>query len=142
MALLYHPRPGEILLCNYDTGFVAPEMTKRRPVVVVSPRLRRRDDLVAVVPLSTTCPVPVESHHCVIILAQPLPEPFDSPSMWAKCDMLATVARSRLDRFRAGRRISGGGRYYVSGQLDREQLTGIRRAILCGLGLSSLTVHL
>jgi uncharacterized protein YifN (PemK superfamily) len=142
MPLEYHPNPGEILLRNYDTGFVAPEMTKIWPVVVVSPRLRRRNDLVAVVPLSTTPPVPVEMHHCEIILAAPLPSPFDAPVMWAKCDMIATVAYSRLDRFRAGRKPGSTVRFYVSGKVDQGQLNAIRKAVLCGLGMASLTIHI
>lgn len=135
MALTYHPRPGEILLCNYDTGFVAPEMTKRRPVVVVSPRLRRRNDLVAVIPLSTTQPVPIEPYPCEIVLLTPLPAPCHAPKMWAKCDMLATVALGRLDRFRAKRTAHQPGRSYLSGQLTDPQFAEIRRAILCGLGM-------
>ncbi|MCA3598874.1 MAG: type II toxin-antitoxin system PemK/MazF family toxin [Methylobacterium sp.] len=142
MPLMYHPQPGEILLCNYDTGFLAPEMTKRRPIVVVSPRLRRRDNLLTVVPLSTTEPQPLEAHQCEIILTQPLPAPFNEPRMWAKCDMIATVAHQRLDRFRAGRRQGAVGRTYVSGRVDSAQLIAIRKAILCGIGLASLTVHL
>ncbi len=139
MPLAYHPRPGEILLCNYDSGFVAPEMVKRRPVVVVSPRLRRRAGLVAVVPLSTTVPQPVEAHQCQIVLGRPLPAPFDSPTMWAKCDMLATLSISRLDRFKVRRNA---GRTFVSGQLNAAQLKQVQAAILCGLGMASLTIHL
>lgn len=139
---MYYPKAGEILLCDYNTGFVAPEMTKRRPVVIVSPRLRKRGDLVAVVPLSTTEPVPVEAHQCQLTLSHPLPSPFDSPVMWAKCDMIATVSLARLDRFRGGRKAGSTGRFYVSGQLDAVQLTGVRAAVLCGLGLNSLTIHL
>jgi mRNA interferase MazF len=142
MALTYHPQPGEILLCNYSTGFMAPEMVKIRPVVVVSPRLRHRDNLVAVVPFSTTAPIPLEAYHCEIVLARPLSAPFDAPMMWAKCDMIATVALSRLDRFRAGRKRHSAGRMYVSGQLTPEQLSSVRKAVLCGLGLASLTIHL
>lgn len=142
MALMYYPNPGEILLCNYATGFVAPEMTKMRPVVVVSPRLRRRAHLVAVVPLSTTPPINVEPHHCAIELAKPLPSPFDNPKMWAKCDMIATVAHSRLDRFKAGRRPNGGKRAFVSGMLNPDQFRLVKSAVLCGLGFDSLTIHL
>ena len=142
MALSYHPRPGEIVLCNYGTGFIAPEMVKLRPVVIVSPRLRRRNDLVAVVPLSTTPPNPAEPHHCKFTLALPLPKPFDAPEMWAKCDMLATVALARLDRFRDRRAAGGGARRFVTGQVSAAQLIGIRKAILHGLGLGSLTIHL
>ncbi|MCH4151968.1 MAG: type II toxin-antitoxin system PemK/MazF family toxin [Sphingobium sp.] len=140
MSLMYYPRPGEILLCNYDTGFVAPEMTKLRPVVVVSPRLRKRGELVGVVPLSTTEPDQLEDHHCRIEMAKPLSQNYPSLIMWAKCDMLATVARSRLDRFKAGR--VDGSRIYVSGHLDIDQLKAVRASILYGLGLGSLTIHL
>lgn len=142
MALTYYPRVGEILLCDYATGFVAPEMVKRRPVVVVSPRLRRRSELVAVVPLSTSEPVPQEAHHCRVELQRPLPAPFDSPVMWGKCDMVATVSRARLDRFRLGRKSGHGARKFVSGQLEDDQIHAIRIAVLCGLGFDSLTIHL
>lgn len=140
MALMYYPSPGEILLCDYATGFIAPEMTKRRPVIVVSPRLRRRGNLVGVVPLSTTDPDEVQAHHCRIELAPPLPAPFDAAIMWAKCDMVATVAHSRLDRFKAGRK--NGSRTYVCGNLNADQLKAVRMAVLCGLGLDFLTIHL
>lgn len=142
MALTYHPTPGEILLCNYNTGFIAPEMVKLRPVVVVSPRLRRRTNLVAVVPLSTTPPDPAEPHHCSIALTAPLPKPYEAAQMWAKCDMLATVALSRLDRFRDGRIVGGGARRFMTGKVAPAQLVEIRKAILHGLGLGSLTIHL
>lgn len=142
MPLLYYPSAGEILLCDYGTGFIAPEMVKRRPVVVVSPRLRRRGDLVAVVPLSTSPPDPAEPHHCSVTLAAPLPKPFNEPQMWAKCDMVATVALSRLDRFRDGRAPGGGPRRFRTGEVSAAQLKEIRKAILHGLGLGSLTIHL
>lgn len=141
MPLTYYPAPGEIVLCNYGTGFIAPEMVKLRPVVVISPRLRRRADLVAVVPLSTTPPNPAGLHHCSFTLVRPLPAPFQEPQMWAKCDMLATVALSRLDRFRDGRVAGGGARRFRTGNVSAAQLVEIRKAILNGLGLGSLTIH-
>jgi uncharacterized protein YifN (PemK superfamily) len=55
MAIHFHPQRGTIVVCDFR-GFEAPEMQKRRPVVVVSPRLRHRDNLCTVVPLSTTAP--------------------------------------------------------------------------------------
>lgn len=42
MALTFHPKPGAILVCDYDTGFVPPEMVKKRLCIVITPRLRRR----------------------------------------------------------------------------------------------------
>ncbi|NKJ00447.1 type II toxin-antitoxin system PemK/MazF family toxin [Novosphingobium sp. SG707] len=142
MPLLYYPSPGEIVLCDYKTGFIEPEMVKARPVVVVSPRLRRRSNLVAVVPLSTTEPNPTELHHHKIALAVPLPAPFDAPIMWAKCDMVATVSLARLDRFKDGRTPGGGGRRYRTGRLADDDLIEVRKGILHGLGLGSLTLHL
>lgn len=141
MPLTYHPKPGEIVLCDYSTGFAPPEMVKRRPVVIVSPRLRNRTSLVTVVPLSTTAPFPVESHHCSLVLAAPLPKPFDSPQMWAKCDMMATVSLARLDRFRAGRVTGGYGRNFVTGNVSAADLIEIRNGMLHALGLGSLTIH-
>ena len=38
MALKYPPRPGTLWMCDFDTGFKPPEMVKKRPVVVISPR--------------------------------------------------------------------------------------------------------
>ena len=41
-------------MCDFDTGFKAPEMVKKRPVVVISPRRRRSSaQFYTVVPLST-----------------------------------------------------------------------------------------
>ena len=141
MPLLYHPAPGEIVYCDYGTGFIPPEMVKGRPVVIVSPRLRRRPGLISVVPLSTTDPDPIEAHHCRIILQKSLPAPFDSPSMWAKCDMVSAVSLNRLDRFKLPR--SGGGpRKWTTGQVSADELKAVRAGVLCGLGFASLTIHL
>jgi mRNA interferase MazF len=142
MTLKYYPNQGEILLCNYGRDVVPPEMGKLRPIVVISPRLRRRENLVCIVPLSTTAPDVVEAFHCQIELSNPLPPPFDRPIMWAKCDMIATVSKDRLDRFKAGRKANGGARLYVAGKLTDDQLRDIKAAVLCGLGLSALTAHL
>lgn len=140
MPLAYYPNPGEILLCDYGINVVAPEMDKRRPVVIVSPRLRRRGELVGVVPLSTSTPANMEDFHFKLELERLLPKPFDSPVMWAKCDMFSVLSRARLDRFKAGR--AEGGRVYVAGKLTAEELRAVKAAVLCGLGMSSLTIHL
>ncbi|ASP31257.1 hypothetical protein CHH26_14200 [Qipengyuania flava] len=94
-ALPFHPSPGEILICNYATGFKPPEMVKRRLCVVVSPKLKRRDNLVSVVPLSETTPDPMEEwHHKVNLISQS----WGNGPRWAACDMIATVAYARLSR--------------------------------------------
>ncbi|TAM88997.1 MAG: hypothetical protein EPN41_04700 [Candidimonas sp.] len=52
-------RTGEIVICNFDTGFRVPEMVKQRPVVVISKTSTHARGLCTVVPLSTTLPVPM-----------------------------------------------------------------------------------
>ena len=133
--LKFHPRPGTILICDYTTGFRKPEMVKRRPVVVVSPRLRRRNGLCAVVPLSTTPPNSAEAYHCRIVFERSLPEPWSSPEMWAKCDMLATVGFGRLDLIRTARDPATGTRKYLTVQLKSEDLESVKRAVLASLGM-------
>lgn len=133
MALSYYPRAGEVVLCHYDRTALGAEMIKSRPAVIVGPRLRRRGDLVGVVPLSTTRPVSLEAYHCEIVLDRPLPKPFDAPVMWAKCDMYSSVSLLRLDRFKAAR---GGNRQWTTGRVDESQLVALRAAVLYGLGFS------
>ena len=132
MGLSYYPRPGEILLCRFDASATPPEMTKTRPVVVAGPRLRRRANLVTIVPLSTTTPEPAEAYHCRIELESLLPAPFDAKVAWAKCDMVQSVALARLDRFKVRRRAHA--RTWMTGRVSDAQLAAIRRSILAGLG--------
>ena len=136
--LKFHPEPGTILICDYSTGFRLPEMVKKRPVVTISPRLKRRDGLITVVPLSTSPPVPVCDHHCKISLKQTLPEPFDSAEMWVKADMLATVGFERLDLVRTGRDPFGK-RKYLTPQLEPEALQIVYQCVLHAIGLGHLT---
>lgn len=141
MGLSYYPRQGEIVRCAYDYDVIDPEMRKPRPAVIISPRLRRRPMLVAVIPLSYTAPEPSEDYHCQLELQRPLPKPFDSPMCWAKCDMVATVSLDRLDRFKERHPVTGA-RLYRTGQLSAAQLKEVRKALLTGLGFGSLTVNL
>lgn len=141
MSLNYYPKMGEILWCGYDYDVVDPEMRKPRPAVIVSPRLRRRPMLAAVIPLSFTAPEPLEDYHCQLELQRPLPEPFGSPVCWAKCDMVATVSLDRLDRFKERHPVTGA-RQYRTGQLDAEQIKEVQKALLHGLGFGSLTGNL
>ena len=138
MALNYHPKPGTILVCDYNTGFVAPEMLKRRPVVVISPNFKHRSGLCTVVPLSTTPPDHLVDYHCEINFERRLPQPFDAESMWAKGDMVATVGFHRLDLLRTGR-DSTGKRKYIEPKLSQEDMQKIYSCVLHAIGLSRLT---
>lgn len=135
MSIRYAVSPGTLLLCDYARGgFVPPEMVKRRPAIVVSPRLPHRDGLCAVVPLSTTAPTHDVPYIVEMTLEPALPSPFDSPVMWAKCDMVATVSFERLDLFRSGRDQQGK-RKYLTRKLDAETLERIMNGVRAGLGI-------
>lgn len=129
MPLTFHPGPGAIVICDFDTGFRPPEMVKVRPVVVISPR-RRTVGLVTVVPLSSTAPTRQEPWH------YQLPAGVYPPArrpMWAKGDMRATVALTRLDRVKA--RDSKGTRTYHTFQVRPDDLAAILACVRAALGL-------
>ncbi|WP_312599209.1 type II toxin-antitoxin system PemK/MazF family toxin [Brevundimonas sp.] len=138
MAIREHPKIGTILMCDFDSGFTPPEMVKRRPVVVVSPKIVARPGLCTVVPLSTTAPDPVMQFHCQIDLPDQLPDWLDKTGVWVKADMMAAVALSRLDFIRLAKSAQGR-REYCFATVSSENLRRIRGCILGGLGLSHLT---
>lgn len=136
MPLPFHPHPGTVLVCNFDTGFRPPEMVKVRPVVVVSPRRRRGSGLCTVVPLSSTAPDPVEPHH-LQIHPESLPARLAKGQTWAKGDMLYTVSFERLDRVRDGKDRNGR-RRYVAPRLPPAEFQAVQRAVAIGLGLDQM----
>lgn len=137
MAIQFHPDPGTVLVCDF-AGFRVPEMIKRRPVVVISPRFRQRDGLCTVVPLSTTRPRSVCDYHCNLTFDPPLPAPYNAPRMWVKADMLYAVSFDRLFLPVVGKDDSGKRMYDVRRVAD-EDLERIRGCVLNGLGLANLT---
>jgi len=130
MPLTFHPGAGAIVICDFSTGFRAPEIVKVRPVVVISPR-RRRGQLATVIPLSSTEPIPAEPWHFVM---PPGAYPPARGPMWAKADLLVTVALDRLDRVMV--RDANGRRSYQVYQLSDVDIVGLHRAVLAGLGFS------
>lgn len=133
MAVYRHPNPGDLLICDFTTGFQKPEMVKKRPVVVISPRPRRSTQLCIVVPLSTSAPNPQMPYHHLLD-NDSLPEYYRKHDNWAKCDMLYTVALDRLDRIMI--RDSNGKRQYINYKITSNDLALIRESILHGLGLN------
>lgn len=142
MPLSYYPRPGEVVLCHYGNNIIPPEIGKLRPCVIVGPRLRNRGKLVGVVPLSTTHPQDISDYHKLVHFSPTLPPPYDSPEMWAKCDLFSNVSLDRLDRFKQPAKRYGGPRTFTTGQLHNDVVTELKRGVLCGLGLGSLTIHI
>lgn len=127
MPLAFQPRPGAVVMCDFS-GFVVPEMVKKRPVVVVA-RNRKNRQLVTIVPLSTTAPDQLEDHHHELVV-NPLPGK-EHITCWAKCDMIATVSLHRLDRYKAAHR------QYVVPVLGDADFAAIKLAITNALGLAA-----
>lgn len=140
MGISYHPEQGTIVICDFK-GLVAPEMVKRRPAVVISPRLRNRTNLCTIVPLSTTNPNPIATYHHKLHVDPVLPHPFTSPFHWVKADMVYTVAFHRLYLPFDGKNAQGQRNYDVR-VIDKADLIKIQQCMLHGLGLTELTDYL
>ena len=115
-----------VLSCNFE-GYKHPEIGKRRPVVVISPNHLARPSLFTLIPLSSTPPNPVWPYH-YLLPASPFPK--WPKASWAKCDMVATVNISRLDRIQL---VSRGPYeiYYVNMDVVRE----LRKCAALSFGL-------
>ncbi len=140
MPLKYHPKTGTIVICDYNTGFTSPEMTKRRLAVVISPQFKRRNNLCTVVPFSTTPPNPIMPYHYLLHLNPTLPPPYNSTEQWVKADMLATVSFQRLSLPFSGKGADGK-RQYIKKVLTGHDFKSIQRCMLNAVGLNSLTQH-
>jgi mRNA interferase MazF len=141
VPLLYHPKRGTILICNYDTGFRPPEMVKRRPAVVISPAISSRGELCTIVPLSTTPPDTIRPYHRSIVIDPPLPKPWSTKVVWAKCDMVFAASFQRLDLIRTAK-VHGQPRQYRMNLLPSVDLNEILAGVLSSVGLLHLTKHL
>ncbi|MFG6589995.1 type II toxin-antitoxin system PemK/MazF family toxin [Sulfitobacter sp. 1A12157] len=134
MAIKYDVRQRTVLLCDYSRGgFQPPEMVKRRPAIVVSPRLRHRTGLLTVVPLSTSPPDRIEDYHCRIELPYSLPN-FPQTICWVKADMLATVGFGRLDLFRTDRDHTGK-RKYLTPRISEHEFEKVVASLKAALGI-------
>jgi mRNA interferase MazF len=136
MPIQYAVAPGTVVLCDYGTGFRPPEMVKRRPAVVMSPRLPHRDRLCTIIPLSGSPPLHDVPYQCRIELLEPLPPPFAERVWWAKADMLATVGFERLDLFRTARDRETGRRRYLHPKVSAEDFKRMQDCVLHALGIA------
>ena len=127
MTLNFFPRAGQVYVCSFK-GFKEMEMSaKPRPVVVVSPKLPYRSEVVTIVPISLTAPKH-ELPFCYRLSRNYHPDEPDDLPCWAKADMVMNLGRYRLSAFSAGHRK------YVYPELSAEDLSAVQNAILCGLG--------
>lgn len=122
----YQPPEGSVLYCDY-TGFISPEMIKKRPVVVTK-KHSRNSKLVTVVPISMTEPIPVLKHHI------PMEVEFcklhlKSKVSWVKCDMINVISLDRLHMVKNHQ-----GERYIP-RITPEELEKIREGIKLSQGL-------
>jgi len=140
MGLQFHPEQGTIVICDFK-GFVPPEMVKRRPAVIISPRLRGRERLCTIVPLSTTAPREVAAYHFKLHVDPVLPKPYSAKFHWVKADMVYTVSLDRLNLPFEGKDATGRRRYDIR-VIAKADLLSIQRCVLNGQGLTALTQYL
>lgn len=131
-GLTIHPHAGTLLICDFH-GSIDPEINKRRPVIVVAPRLAHREGLCMVVPTSTTAPNYPQPFH-VRLSKNYHPGELETVPIWAKCDLISSVSMRRLDRFRVGHRN------FVAPKISEADLDAVRRGIFAALGYPSLTL--
>ena len=95
--LKFQPKVGSVVYCDY-VGFVAPEMVKKRPVIVIS-KHKHHSKLLSVVPISTVSPDKIFDYHiemdpqfCTLYLS--------GRKCWVKCDMFNVISLERLNLIR------------------------------------------
>jgi mRNA interferase MazF len=135
LPLGIHPEVGTVVVCDYTTGFKPPEMVKLRLAVVISPRLKRRNNLCTVVPLSTQDPDPAEEFHRIVTLPQEVPK-YPGLEKWAKCDMLATVGFQRLALPQEERQPFEAVRRYINMRLGDEDIVAVLNCVRRALGMA------
>jgi uncharacterized protein YifN (PemK superfamily) len=119
-------------MCQFDG--IAPEMVKVRPAIILA-RNRQNNQLVTVVPISTTAPNPaMPYHHQLTVNPLPVKPGQQAPLCWAKCDMVETVALHRLDRIKDGKNPDGSRRYIVPA-LPAADITAVQAGVKLALGL-------
>lgn len=130
-------------MCDFSKGFKAPEMTKVRPVVILTPSMPGRERLVTVVCLSSVRPNPIRDYHRMLPQASlPMVGSFQAKETWVKGDMVYAVSFERLDLIKLGNRGADGKRKYFDNRLGRERMREIYGCVLHGLSLSAVVPHL
>ena len=138
MPINFHPKAGTVYECDF-AGNIWPEIDKKRPAVIFTPKYAQRADLVAVVPLSTTAPPIIRDFHC-LLERNPVPGEDPDIKVWAKCDCIQSVRFERLTGYWL--EVIHGKRQYLKVVISPADLLKIQKAVLHGLGFSGLTKNL
>jgi uncharacterized protein YifN (PemK superfamily) len=140
MPVQFHPKQGCVVVVDFSGGFKEPEMVKRRLAIVLSKPIRRRPNIMTVVPLSTLEPQHPMPYHLFLDLGFDLPGAWRR-KCWLKGDMVTSVAFHRVDLLRRKDGATGR-RKYLDKPLDDFVFRDVQTAVMHGLGLSALTKHL
>lgn len=133
MPINFAPHPGSIVRCDFR-NLEESEMTKVRPVVVLSPREERNNKRTCiVVSLSTTPPSIIRPYHLQIALPGELPGGLKSRACWVKGDMIYSVSLKRIDFYRFSRGMDGKRNYYYD-RINEETMKYIRKTIGYAIG--------
>jgi len=127
----FYPKPGEVLMCDF-AGYIAPEIVKVRPAVVISADNPASTRLCIVVPFSTTPPRIVRPVHFHVPAGR---YAFAQEEQWVKGDLIAHVRFERLDRVR----VNGRFRRF---DLPAADFAEIRKCVLHAVGLGRLALEL
>ncbi len=130
----FHPKQGHYLICNFDHGFVPPEIVKPRPVIVISKSDSHgpHKNLCTVVALSTTPPHPRLPWHWKLSF-NPNPNRSDTP-VCVKGDMIYTVSYYRLDKPHI--RTHRLGRTYQNIRIPKSEIEAILNGIANYFGMN------
>lgn len=132
MSLRFQPKPRSVVYCDF-AGFRMPEMTKRRPVIVLRAHKRNRQ-LVYVVPLSTSPPEPPQPYHyCFACSPVSHAGPIEA---WAKCDMVAVVSIGRLTLSRQSQEGSVSRVCKVIPMISEDEFRAIRACVAKAFGFA------
>lgn len=85
------PKISQVYLCQYSP-IVLPEVGKQRPVVIVSKGLGHGEDVVTIVPITSSPQNKKEQKYCVKI--ESLFE--NNRTSWVLCNHITTVSKKRL----------------------------------------------
>ena len=145
MALTFHPRPGQILHCDFSKGFKEPEMIKEnRPVLVLTQPITGRGELVTIAALSTVKPDPLMDYHLEIPRScMPMLGRFQRDSSWLKGDMVYSIGFHRLGLIMLRTRDPRTGkRVYFNRRFSRERMKDVYGCVLIGMNLGHLVPHI
>ena len=119
------PERGHLLLCDFDMATVAPEMRKKRRVVVISPRSHNRAGRCVVVPFSATQPYEMTAAYVFFDAG-----PYRSLSVptWAICNAISHVSFERLDRVRVARN-------FLAEMMSTDDLARVAQGLRHALGM-------